>query len=202
MEEVNGPWRITARHTAYETPWIRIEHHDVVRPDGADSVYGVVRFKNLATGVLPLFADGTTILVGQHRFPFNTYSWELPEGGAPAGEAPHAAALRELEEEAGLVARHWTELGQVDLSNSVSDERAFFFLAWELGQGKTAPDPDEVLETKRVPLAEVIQMCLAGEIRDSLTHLMILTAVTKARLNRLPTPPQDLILAALDELSS
>ncbi|MEE4209438.1 MAG: DNA mismatch repair protein MutT, partial [Parvularcula sp.] len=59
----NGPWAIRRTETPYDNPWIRVEHHDVLRPDGKEGVYGVVRFANRAIGVLPLFQDGTVPMV-------------------------------------------------------------------------------------------------------------------------------------------
>ena len=49
-------------------------------------------------------------------------SWEIPEGGVPAGESPLDGAIRELREETGVTATDWRELGRLHLSNSVSDE--------------------------------------------------------------------------------
>ena len=57
-------------------------------PGGQDGVYGVVHFKNTAVGVIPLDGDGNTWLVGQHRFPHGTYSWEIPEGARPQASHP------------------------------------------------------------------------------------------------------------------
>ena len=190
----NGPWRIAGTRTAYENPWIRVEHNEVVRPDGADGVYGVVRFANLAIGVLPLFADGTVPLVGQHRFPFDAYSWELPEGGGPKGERPKDAAQRELAEETGLTAEHLLEIGRADLSNSVTDERAVMFLAWGLTEGEARPDGDEVLAHRRVPFATLLAEVLSGAVTDALTHLLVLTAFARAQRGELPQTPAALIL--------
>ena len=200
MSRQNGPWQINDVTMGYENPWIRVEHNDVKRPDGSDGIYGIVRFANLATGVLPLFEDGTTMLVGQHRFAFDAYSWELPEGGCPKGEAPEVAALRELREETGLTAEHILPLGEAQLSNSVTDEYAYYYLAWGLEAGKAAPDADEILEQRRIPLSVLIAEILAGEVTDALTILMVERAVLKAQLALLPERPRDLILSALKGL--
>lgn len=190
----SGPWTITARTVAYENPWVRVEHHDVIRPDGSDGIYGVIRFANRAIGVLPLFADGTVPLVGQHRFPLDVYSWEIPEGGGPKDENPADAARRELREETGLTAERLEPFGGCHLSNSVTDEEAVYFLAWGLTEGEAAPDPDEVLAYRRIPFGELARDCLTGAITDSLTILMVQTAILKAQAGLLPKAPADLIL--------
>lgn len=190
----NGPWTITSERVGYENPWVRVDHHEVIHPDGSDGIYGVVRFANQAIGVLPLFEDGTVPLVGQHRFALNEYSWELPEGGGPKDQTPEEAARRELAEETGLRAEHLIEIGQADLSNSVTDEVAVYFLAWGLTEGEKQPEPSEQLAHQRVPFGELYQDILAGRIRDSLTILMVQTAILKAQGNLLPEMPQRVIL--------
>ena len=53
-----GPWSVEEEIVVYDNPWIRVTDCKVIRPDGAQRQYGVVHFKNLAVGVLPVFDDG------------------------------------------------------------------------------------------------------------------------------------------------
>ena len=87
---------------AYENPWLTVWHDVVDRPDGSPGVYGVVHFANLAAGVVVLDDLDRVLLVGQHRYSLDAYSWEIPEGGVAAGESPLDGARRELVEESGL----------------------------------------------------------------------------------------------------
>jgi len=107
-------------------------------------------------------------LVGQYRYTLNTYSWEIPEGGAEDNENLLEAAKRELLEETGLSADRWTELGELYTSNCFTNERAYIFIAEELSEGKAQPDPTELLELKKLPFMEAWQMVLDQEIKDSL----------------------------------
>lgn len=195
-EKTNGPWRVKSEREVFDNPWINICDHEVVHPDGSPGQYGVVRFKNLAIGVLPIDANGYVPLVGQHRFPHNSYSWELPEGGGPLDIAPLEAAKRELAEETGLKARSWAPLSSFDISNSVTDEKAVCFLAWDLEEGEASPDPSEALTIKRVSFKTLLEMVMSGEIRDSLTIVMTLTAYAKALRGEAPAPISDCMLAA------
>lgn len=170
---IAGPWTRRARRVAYENPWITIWHDEVTRPDGEPGIYGVVHFENLAVGVLALDAAGRVPLVGQHRYALDRYSWEIPEGGVPAGESALDGARRELREETGVEAAHWIELLRCDLSNSVSDEEAVLFLATGLTHGEAAPDGTESLAVRWVPFDEVLAMTLDGRITDAMTILAI-----------------------------
>jgi len=181
-----GPWRVRSARLAFENPWIKVVDHDVTHPDGSPGEYGVVRFKNRAIGVLPIDEDGATYLVGQHRFPLDRYSWELPEGGGGLGEAPLDAARRELEEETGLVAATWLPLAEMDISNSVTDEVAVCFIACDLKSGKAAPEASEDLALRKLAFSALVDEILAGKIRDSLTVLMALSAQARALKGLLP----------------
>jgi 8-oxo-dGTP pyrophosphatase MutT (NUDIX family) len=170
---VNGPWIRRARRVAYENAWITIWHDEVTRPDGAPGVYGVVHFANLAAGVLVIDDRDRVLLVGQHRYPLDTYSWEIPEGGVPDGEQALAGARRELLEETGVDAAEWRELARVHLSNSVSDEVAVLYLATGLATGVARPDGTEDLTLRWTPFAEVLEMTLDGRITDAMTVIAI-----------------------------
>jgi 8-oxo-dGTP pyrophosphatase MutT (NUDIX family) len=173
-DKFSNPWRTRESRVVYDNPWIRVRHDEVVRPDGIPGIYGVVHFKNIAVGVLPIDDDGCIYLVGQYRYTLNRYSWEIPEGGCPEGEEPIEAAKRELLEETGLAARSWAELGKAHLSNSVTDEEAVYFLATGLIQCQAQPDGTEKLEMMRVPFSEALRMVLDGEITDALSILAIM----------------------------
>jgi len=169
-----GGWVQRSKEVVYDNPWIQVSHETVTAPSGSEGIYGVVHFKSIAVGVVPLDSEGCTWLVKQSRYTLNQATWEIPEGGAPLDEAPLRAAKRELEEETGLQANQWTELMQLHTSNSVTDEGAVIFLARDLSYGKQALEPTEDIEVRRVPLKEAVQMVLDGEITDALSVAALL----------------------------
>ena len=173
-DEFANPWQRLSRQEVYDNPWINVRHDDVIRPDGLPGIYGMVHFKNRAIGVLPIDENGYTWLVGQYRYTLNEYSWEIPEGGCPMNEDPLAAARRELQEETGLQAAHWQLLGRAHLSNSVSDELAFFYVATGLTLGEAQPEGTEKLQVRRVAFSEALRMVQTGEITDALSVITIL----------------------------
>lgn len=168
-----GPWRRRARRVAYDNPWITVWHDDVTRPDGSPGVYGVVHFASLAVGIVALDADDRILLVGQHRYTLDAYSWEIPEGGVPEAEDALEGARRELREETGVVAASWRELGRFHLSNSVTDEAAVLYLATELTGGEAAPEATEDLAIRWVPFDEALAMTLDGRITDAIAIMGI-----------------------------
>ena len=189
VDEGRNPWTRRTRRVAYENPWIRVEHDEVVTPGGSDGIYGVVRFGNVAVGVVTLDDEGYTTLVGQWRYALGHYSWEVPEGGAPHGEDTLAAARRELLEETGLTAARWTVIcPRLHLSNSVTDERGIVYLAEDLTRGRADPEETEELALRRVPLPEAVAMALDGRITDTLAVVGLLAADHHLRTRPKPQP--------------
>ncbi|MCO6484090.1 MAG: NUDIX hydrolase [Flavobacteriales bacterium] len=181
-----GPWTTLSERKAYETPWIAVSHHEVIDPGGKQGVYGVIHFKHIAVGIIPLDEELNTWIVGQYRYPLETYSWEIPEGGGKRDIPAVESAKRELREEVGITADRWTEVLQMDLSNSASDEHAVIFVAQGLSFHEPEPDHDEELEQRKLPFDELYQMVLRGEVRDSLTVAAVLKVKLMLMEGKLP----------------
>lgn len=173
-DQTPNPWTTLTERTAYENPWIRVSHRDVLNPTGGPGIYGVVHFKNTAIGIVPLDNEGYTWLVGQYRYTLGRYSWEIPEGGGPLGTSLLESAQRELLEETGITARRWTPLLEMHLSNSVTDEYGVAYLAQDLSFGESSPEDTEQLHIRRVPFSEALRMVMDGEITDALSMAAIL----------------------------
>jgi len=178
-----GPWTRLSVKSIYQNPWIHVEHHDVIRPDGNPGIYGVVHFANFAVGVVPIDSEGFTWLVGQHRYPIDHYSWEIPEGGSLHGEDHLLGCQRELAEETGLLASEWTPLGDFHTSNSVCNESGRLYLARGISQGKAHPDGDEELSVQRLPFLDALAMAADGRITDCISVVGLFRAREWLRIN-------------------
>ena len=182
--EEQSPWRTTASREVYRNPWISVREDEVVRPDGAPGIYGVMSTSR-AVGVVALNAADELVLVGQWRYTLEAYSWEIVEGGSDDGESPLQAARRELAEEAGYEAGSWSTLIEdLALSNSVTDERATVFLATELTEVARDPDPTEVLTVRHVGLDAALAAYDDGTITDAITVAALLTLDRRRRAHR------------------
>ncbi len=163
-----GPWRVRAEREVYKDEFVCLHVHDVLRPDSTPGTYAVVRSPD-GVCTVTLTPDREVYLVGQHRYAVNEFSWEIPTGGADEGEEPVEGAKRELREETGLTAARWTPLGRVQPSGSIWASYSHLFLAQDLTQGETEPDPSERLKVKKVSLDEALRMATEGEITHAAT---------------------------------
>lgn len=177
MSSSKNPWITHQTTEQYDNPWIRVTESAVTNPGGGEGIYGVVHFKNIAVGIVPVDAEGYTWLVGQYRYTLEQYSWEIPEGGCLKDkEVPLKAAQRELLEETGLRAQHWKEILRLHTSNSVCDEEGVAYIATGLTKGRAQPEETEELQLRRLPLSEAVEMVRRGEITDALSMIALLRA--------------------------
>ena len=162
MTAEGPPWTRGEAREVYANPWLKVTEYDAVAPTGRPALYGVVHFQSHAIGILPLHDDGTVTLVGQHRVALES-------------------ARRELAEEAGLAARKWRQVLSFELSNSVTDERGFGYLATGLYPASGEPDDTELIRLARVPFREALDAALSGHMSDMITVALLLRAYHMAR---------------------
>lgn len=172
-------WRKLDSRVVFDNPWMTVREDRVINPGGGENLYGHVHFKNRAVAIVPLDEEKHTWLVGQQRYTLDTYSWELPMGGAPLPEEPLAAAKRELREETGLSAEHWTETLRLHTSNSITDEVGIVYVARNLTEGETEFEETEDLAIRRLPLDEAVAMCLDGRITDAISVAALLAVAVR-----------------------
>jgi len=142
-------------------------------PDGQEVVYPVLHV-GVTVGVLPFVDDTHVLLVRQYRHLPGAMSWELPGGGALAGEDPLVAAQRELREEGGYRAERFELLTRFWPSNAYLDEVAYCYAAHGLRVDPLPQDHDEFLERRVAPVEDAIRMVRDGEITESVSKVTLL----------------------------
>ena len=155
----------------------RVVQLDVDRvrlPDGREAEREYMRHIG-AVCVLPLDRDGVVHCVRQYRYPHGEVLLEIPAGKLDSKTEDRAsAALRELQEETGYRCGRLTFLGNIYTSPAILDEVIGLYLAEELTPGETHFDEDEFLAPVAVPLEELADRVMRGEIPDAKTQLAVL----------------------------
>jgi ADP-ribose pyrophosphatase len=127
-------------------------------------------------------------LLKQYRCVFDQWLWELPAGKRDHQEPPLETAQRELQEEAGIIAGQWRDLGPIISSPGVFTEQVYLYLAQECMPAKTQPAADEVFEIHWVALQDAYQQVLDGDIVDAKTMIGILKATALLKQNTVSAP--------------
>ncbi len=173
MKKRVGPYTLTKRRLVYKTPWIELREDRVIRRDGGRMLFGVVRMREGAS-VLALDERRYVYLAEEYKYAVRRKTFELISGGLNVKETPLAGAKRELREETGLIASHWTGLGCVHPFTTVVESPNHIFLARRLRATKSRPDPGEQLRIIRVPFQHALNMVLNGKIIHAASCVAIL----------------------------
>ncbi|MEU1981860.1 NUDIX domain-containing protein [Nocardia sp. NPDC019395] len=179
-------WR-GAEDTVWSSPYNEVRRLELHTPD--DGVVSQDVITRHAT-VLALPWDertGEVVLVRQYRAPLGRWIYQLPAGMLDkTGEDPLTGARRELAEEAGLAALHWSEILTVEPLPGVTDEHHRIYLARNLyGIPRLdAGESDEIgMGQVRIPVDEALAMAMRGEIDDgpAVISLLALASVRAGR---------------------
>ncbi len=169
----HGPWKIFASSHVYHDPWIDVRRDDVIRPDGQEGTHCVVEMK-AGVCVVALDAEGYVYLTDEFHYGIARYSLEGVSGGIEPGEASLDTARRELEEELGLRAESWTDLGSVDPFTTIVVSPTRLFLAEELSEGVLQPEGTELIRRVKMPLAAAVSQVQESQITHGPTCVLLL----------------------------
>ncbi|MFQ5572419.1 MAG: NUDIX domain-containing protein [Rhodothermales bacterium] len=152
-------------------------YRDTVRlADGTETVREWISHPG-AAAVVPLFEDGSTLMVRQFRYAPRRTMLEVPAGKIDReGEEPKEVAARELEEETGWRALRLTLLGSLYPCIGYSNEVIHYYLAEELSRSRQALDPGECIEVVSMPFDEAVAMARRGDLSDMKTVTALLMA--------------------------
>jgi ADP-ribose pyrophosphatase len=151
---------------------------DTVHEGDKTYVREVVHHRGSAV-ILPAFDDGTIALVRQYRHPAVKYLVELPAGTLKDQERPEHGAVRELEEELGLVAGKLEKLCEFFVSPGFCEEKMWLYLATDLKETSQQLEDDELIEAVRLPIDRALQMITDGEIEDAKTIIGLMLAAPR-----------------------
>lgn len=165
MTSSPSAWRVLEAETVADfTPWLKLIRQTVQLPNGVvipDYVLTPARSYSL---VVPWAEDGQVLLIRQYKHGLGRPVYDFPAGylDTPA-EAPLACAQRELQEETGYTARHWTALGSYAIDTNRSEAATHLFLAE--GLTRTAEpqlDETEDLSAQWFSTAEIMPLLTGG----------------------------------------
>lgn len=154
---------------AFRGRLLSLEQHDVQLEDGTQAYREFVRHPG-AIGVLACLPDGRLVFVRQYRMGSSRVMTEVVAGLLDPGEAPEAAARRELEEETGYAADTLEWIGTIFASPGYVDEKVeLYFARLKPDQSHRRLDHGERIDVLLMTRDEFSHAVRSGEIHDAKT---------------------------------
>lgn len=166
----------TASEEIYDGVILHVYKDSVMLPNGKPAGRELIRHVG-AVGIVPVTEDGKVYIERQYRYPLDMVITEIPAGKLDSkSEDRLEAAKRELREETGITADEWTDMGVYYPAAAYTDEKITLYLARGLHFGEQKLDDDEFLNIEALPLSQLVDEVMSGEITDGKTQVAILKA--------------------------
>jgi ADP-ribose pyrophosphatase len=149
----------------YDGIFLKMKRDTVALPDGQYAVREYLEHPG-AVAILAVLDDGRVLLERQYRYPIAQAVIEIPAGKLNTGEDPLLCAQRELQEETGYTAKHWSKIRRIHPVISYSTEFIDIYLAEGLSPGPARLDEEEFLDVFASPLEELLNWVETGKITD------------------------------------
>ena len=156
----------------YKGKILNLRKDQITLPDGNAAIREVV--EHSGGSCILCEKDGKILLVKQFRYPYKKELLELPAGKLNAGESPEQTAIRELEEEGGVIAGRVVKMFDVYPSPGYTDEIIRIYKAEDITLGKKHLDEDECLSRVLIEKEKLKVMIDNGEIKDGKTLIALL----------------------------
>lgn len=166
-------WILDNEKTLVNSPAITvIEQIRRSSEDGRTHKFYLLRSRDWCN-VIPVTEDGKVVFVKQYRIGISDHTLEVPGGVAdPEDKDLASAALREMEEETGyspLPGARCISLGSSHPNPAILDNRVHGFVVGPVRKTHAQKlDEGEMIETVEIPIDEIPERILNGEISHSL----------------------------------
>jgi 8-oxo-dGTP pyrophosphatase MutT (NUDIX family) len=164
---VSDPYQRLSKREIYRNPWIVVEAHEIVHPNGAAGEHVLIGTGS-ASGVLVAEGDDF-ILARQPRFGAQSWQIEIVKGGTDPGESIFECAQRELREELGIEASEWSDLGVAYEIPSIIDHPVTLFVASGISHTSSDQEHVETVEVVRMKKSDAYAAAFDGRIVDAVT---------------------------------
>jgi 8-oxo-dGTP pyrophosphatase MutT (NUDIX family) len=169
METGTKQWRIVRSEQGPDYGIFRVRLTTAVSPRTGEEGRYVVLDSADFVNIIALTTTAHVVLVRQHRHGINDMALEIPSGLVDEGEAPLAAAQRELAEETGYTGERWLVLGRSRPNAAFMNNWCYHVLAEDVRHtAQLHLDPGEDIAVELVPLADIPRLIAEGTITQTL----------------------------------
>ena len=187
--------KLLERNLKYKAHRVKVYEDVIKTPEGNKVFFDYVENRN-GSGVLLVDDDGKLLFVKQYRNCIDAMDLEIPAGcaepedfkdGNPESAARftkedfssednpfYICAMREAEEETGLVPEKLEFINYIIAAVGLFSERTAVYIGRDLKKGKMDRDDDEFIDIIRLSLDEAMEYIRTGKINDSKTIIAIM----------------------------
>jgi ADP-ribose pyrophosphatase len=161
-------FRVEAEREICQARIIRLVERDLVLPNGRRTMYTIVEHPG-AVAIVPVHPNGDVVLLRQFRPSIGEEIFEIPAGTIEKGESPLATAKREIIEETGFKAKHWSKIAEFYTAPGFCTELMHVYIARGLTPASAEGDADEILKPVRMSIDKALKLIRSRRIRDAKT---------------------------------
>jgi len=158
--------RVLSSKTAYSGKLFDVTLDEIEMPDGLVTVRETLKHPG-AVALVAVTADGNLLFVTQYRHAAGRRLLELPAGTLEPGEEPAVTAVRELQEEVGMLPAKVEPLGGFYVAPGYTSEYIHLFVCTELSASVLDGDEDEDIEVEALSPAQAVAAIESGDICDA-----------------------------------
>jgi len=158
--------KIISSKKVFKAKLFDVNEIEVQFPNGKKAIHHVVERKPIVC-IFPLTTKYELYFATEYSYNTDEIVLQTPAGYIEEGENPLQAAKRELEEETGIIAGQWEEFAELEYAKSSLKAKAYLFIAKNLEVAIPKPEETENIKVIKLPLKEVVQKVLNGQIRKA-----------------------------------
>jgi ADP-ribose pyrophosphatase len=167
-------YTVKSSSIVYRSPWMTVYEDQVRKTNGAIEMFDRISVQDSSV-IVPIFKDGSILMVENYRHGARTNLLELPGGLINANEEPLIAAKRELLEETGYEPNTIEYINWTYTWPGRTTQKNFVFLAKELKKcRKPNLEEFEYAKIRKLTKELAIQEIRSGNIKSAISISAIL----------------------------
>lgn len=180
-----NPWQTHSSKISHQNRWFKVRTDQVTTPNGKTGEYNVMEMPP-SVFIVAVNEKLELCLIHEFRYPHQQWLWEVPVGSLEKSDSNKLeAAKRELQEETGLRAKHWQQLGSLLGIKGMTNQQMLTFLATGLTANHDHTQVAEGIAGQRfVSFSQFFADVKSGEIIDAETICVVTLAALE--LGQLP----------------
>lgn len=158
--------KILSSKKVFSAKLFDVNELEIEFPNGKRVTHHVVERRPVVY-IFPLTRKYELYFAAEYNYNTDDIVMQTPAGFIEEGENALQAAKRELEEETGILARHWEALPTLEYAKSSLNAKAYLYVATVLEIAMAKPEETENIKIVKMPLKEAVKKVLNGEIRKA-----------------------------------